>query len=57
MSKEAVVQLAKSLHGEMRCRGFSSSLLGLANARQTSSGAMVQYAKSMLPDRMADLVL
>ena len=26
---------------------FSSSLLGLATARQTSRGAMVQYAKSM----------
>ena len=31
----AMVQLAKSMHGEMRCRGFSSLLLGLSTARQT----------------------
>ena len=34
-SMEAMVQLATSMHGEMRCRGFSSSLLGLSTARQT----------------------
>ena len=28
VSMEAMVQLATSMHGEMRCRGFSSSLLG-----------------------------
>ena len=36
VSKEAVVQLANSMHGEMRGRGFSSSLLGMATARQIS---------------------
>ena len=36
VSMEAIVQLAKSMNGEMSCRGFSSSLLlGLATARQT----------------------
>ena len=44
---EAMVQLQKSMHGEMRCRCFSSSLLGMASARQTLSGAMVQSATSM----------
>ena len=35
VSMEAMVQLAKSMHGEMPCRCFSSSLLGLSTARQT----------------------
>ena len=35
VSMEAMVQLATSMHGQMRCRGFSSSLLGLSTARQT----------------------
>ena len=35
VSMEAMVQLATSMHGEMRCRGFSSSLLGLVTARHT----------------------
>ena len=32
----AVVQLATSMHGEMRCRYFSSSLFGLSTAKQPS---------------------
>ena len=35
VSMEAMVQPATSMHGEMRCRGFSSSLFGLSTARQT----------------------
>ena len=45
VSMEAMVQLATSMHGEMRCRGFSSSLLGLVTARHILRGAMAQYAK------------
>ena len=45
VSMEAMVKLATSMHGEMRCRGFSSSLLGLVTARHTSRGAMAQYAE------------
>ena len=35
VSMDDMVQLAKSMHEEMRCRVFSSSLLGLSTARQT----------------------
>ena len=45
VSMEAMVQLATSMHGEMRCRGFSSTLLGLVTARHTLRGAMAQYAE------------
>ena len=45
VSMEAMVKLATSMHGEMRCRGFSSSLLGLVTARHTSRGAVAQYAE------------
>ena len=44
VSMEAVDQLATSMQGEMRCRGFSSSLLGLVTTRHTLRGAMAQYA-------------
>ena len=45
VSMEAMVQQATSMHGEMRCRGFSSSLLGLVIARHTLRCAMAQYAE------------
>ena len=45
VSMEAMVQLPTSMHGEMRCRCFSSTLLGLVTARPTLRGAMAQYAE------------